>query len=57
MEEIINTIEIANYNIKSYIVDFKYEYKDSKNNLVCRPQRVIIFGNEENLNLLDKKNL
>jgi hypothetical protein len=38
-----NKIEINNFNMKSYVMDLKYNYKNSKK-LIERKQRIIIFG-------------
>ena len=49
-----NKIEINNFNMKSYVMDLKYNYKNSKK-LIERKQRIIIFGWKENLSLLDEQ--
>ena len=55
IEESIRKLEKDNLSLKDYIVDFNYDYKNTKNNIIKRTQRIIIFGLENNLKLLDKK--
>ena len=56
LTSLINKIEISDLNIEKYILDVKYDYKIKNNNIENRKQRIIIFGIEEKLKLLDEKN-
>ena len=52
---LISKLEISNLKIANYIIDIKYEYKKN-NKKELRNQRIIIFGLDEKLKLLDYKN-
>ena len=54
LEDMIPKIGLEVEYFKFYIVDFLYEYKKPKDNIIKRTQRIYIFGTEENILLLDK---
>ena len=55
LEDLIPKIRLEVDNFKYYIVDFLYDYKKAKDNIIKRTQRIYIFGTEENILLLDNK--
>jgi hypothetical protein len=52
---LISKLEISNLKIANYIIDIKYEYK--KNKIENRIQKIIIFGLDEKLKLLDERKI
>ena len=55
LTSLIKKIEISNLKIDTCIIDIKYEYK--KNKIENRIQKIIIFGLDEKLKLLDERKI
>ena len=55
LEDLIPKIWLEVDNFKYYIVNFLYDYKKAKDNIIKRTQRIYILGTEENILLLDNK--
>ena len=55
LDELVNKIDIENFDIFKKIFDISYEYKIN-NKIEYREQRIIIFGLKENIDLINEKN-
>ena len=53
--DLINKIDIENLDIFTKVLDISYEYKRN-NKIEFREQRIIIFGLNDNINLMNEKN-
>ena len=52
---LIKKIEITHFDLKHYVMDIKYNFKKYINNIIEINQRIIIFGLNENLKLLNSE--
>ena len=55
LDELVNKIDIENFDIFKKNFDISYEYKIN-NKIEYREQRIIIFGLKENIDLINEKN-
>jgi len=55
IDQLIDKLIEKEPNLEKYIYDIKYDYK-IKNNKSIRTQKIIIFGDKDHINLLDRNN-